>query len=251
MSGEREDGVTASTFSNIYSRIAHQIVVNKGVLDIANWAQTAAAPYFQALVASNVQSVLDKFPSVPPDAASIENVGIIASQDHKNAVSAVNAAALVFGHTITDSVADDLLEIAARRLPERWHADDEEFKVTLSELRKMSVEEYSRRALDRLVQRQKSKSLPSKVQYLFTLSRCGPAAFGIDLDTELLENADRIRHEIVHGGNFGGPNEKLYGMLGALLLAAHASLFAVAHSCGYCFKSGVLGTVFSPTLAEE
>ncbi len=62
------------------------------------------------------------------------------------------------------------------------------------------------------------------MQYLFTLSRCGPAAFGIDLDTELLENADRIRHEIVHGGNFRGPNEKLYGMLGALLLAAHASL---------------------------
>jgi hypothetical protein len=84
------------------------------------------------------------------------------------------------------------------------------------------------------------------VQYLFTISQCGPDAFGIKLDAELLAVADRARHAIVHGAKFTEPIERLHGMLDANLFAAQAAVFAVAQSCGYQHVIDHTGIVFKP-----
>ena len=228
--GNGPDNLIAGlTFATIYNRVANLISINAGVLAIAQWAQAATEPHFRAWLGKTAQALPERFPGFPEEnLASGAILDQIASEYHKNAVSAVNAAVLVFGHTVTDSVIDELLEISARGVPERWRTDQEEFRVTLEELRQTSLEDYMRKALSRLVQRQKAKSLPVKMQYLFTISRCGPESFGIELDAELLGAADLARHAIVHGVKFTEPIERLHGMLDANLFAAQAAVFAVA-----------------------
>lgn len=136
-------------------------------------------------------------------------------------------------------------------MPERWKTDPEEFRVTLEELRQTTLEDYTRKALGRLVQRQKARSLPAKVDYLFTISRCGPDAFGIKLNAELLAAADLARHAIVHGAGFTEPTERLHGMLDANLFAAQAAVLAVAQSCGYHHLIDHTGIVFTSTEAQR
>ena len=139
---------------------------------IAQWAQATTEPHFRAWLSSTAQVLPERFPGFPQEKLAFAAIlDQIASEYHRNAVSAVNAAALVFGHTVTDSVIDELLEISARGVTERWRTDQEKFSVTLEELRQTSLEDYTRKALSRLVERQKAKSLPAKVQYLFTISR--------------------------------------------------------------------------------
>jgi hypothetical protein len=239
--------ITGLTFATLYNRIAALISINAGVLAIAQWAQAAAGPHFRAWVARTAQALPGRLPDIPPEIlASGETLDRIASEHHSDAVSAVNAAVLVFGHSVTDSVIDELLEISARGVPEHWRTDQEEFKVTLEELQKTKLEDYVRKALSRLVQRQKARSLPAKVQYLFTLSQCGPDAFGIELDAELLAAADLARHGIVHGARFTETAERFHGMLDANLFAAQAAVFAVAQSCGYHHVIDHTGIVFNP-----
>lgn len=250
--GNGPDNLIAGlTFATIYDRVANLISINAGVLAIAQWAQAATEPHFRAWLGKTAQALPERFPGFPEEnlasGAILDQIDQIASEYHKNAVSAVNAAALVFGHTVTDSVIDELLEISARGVPERWRTDQEEFRVTLEELRQTSLEDYMRKALSRLVQRQKAKSLPVKVQYLFTISRCGPESFGIELDAELLGAADLARHAIVHGVKFTEPIERLHGMLDANLFAAQAAVFAVAQSCGYHHVIDHTGIVFNST----
>jgi hypothetical protein len=247
-----DDRITGLKFAGIYNRIAGLITVNAGVLAIAQWAQTAAGPLFRAWLGRTAQVLPGRFPGIPPEIlASGETLDQIASEQHRDAISAVNAAVLVFGHSVTDSVIDELLEISARGVPERWKTDPEEFRVTLQELRQTALEDYARKALGRLVQRQKSRSLPAKVEYLFTTSRCGPDAFGIKLDSELLAAADVARHAIVHGARFTEPTERLHGMLDANLFAAQAAVFAVARSCGYHHVIDHTGIVFNSTEAQQ
>ena len=163
--------ITGSTFAPLYNRIAALISINAGVLAIAQWAQAATGPLFRDWVGKTAQILPHRFPGFPPEAlASGEALDQIASENHRDAVSAVKAAALVFGHSMTDSVIDELLEISARGVPERWQTDQEQFSVTLKELRQTTLEDYSGKALKRLVQRQKAKSLPQKVKYLLEIS---------------------------------------------------------------------------------
>lgn len=228
-----DDDITGLTFAPLYNRIGTLITINAGVLAIAQWAQAATGPLFRAWVGKTMEILPMKFPGIPPEAASSEVLDQLASENHKDAVFAVNSAALVFGHSVTDTVVDELLEISARGVPERWPTDREEFKVTLKELRQKTLDDYIGKALKRLVEQQKAKSLPAKVQHLFTISRCGPQEFGITLDADLLAAADRARHEIVHGAKFTAPIEQLHAMLSANLFAAQAAILAVASSCGY------------------
>ncbi len=241
------DPISGLTFATIYNRIADLIRVNGSVLVIAQWAQAATEPMFQVWLRSMAQRLPARFPNIPRETlVPGPELNRIASEYHRDAVTAVNAAVLVFGHAVTDSAIDDLLEISAHGVPEHWRVEKENVSVTLEELQQTPLEEYTRRARNRLIQRQKAKSLPDKVQYLFTVSRCGPDAFGIELDTKLLTEADVTRHGIVHGTTFKEPLERLHAMLEAILNAAIAAVFAVAYSCGYEHFTDHTGIVFNP-----
>jgi hypothetical protein len=242
-----DDPISGMMFSTIYTRIASLITVNAGVLVIAQWAQAATEPLFQAWVGGMAQRLPETFPNMPREAMSSgDRLGQIASENHRNAIAAINATVLVFAHTVTDSAIDELLEISAKGVPERWRTDKEKFSVTLRELKHTQLEDYIRTARNRLVQHQKAKSLPEKVQYLFTISQCGPDAFGIKLDAKLLAEADLARHRIIHGAAFTEPLERLHGMLSATLYAASATILAVAYSCGYQHVRDHNGIVFNP-----
>lgn len=125
-----ENCITGLTFATVYNRIADLINVNGGVLAIAQWAEAAAEPQFRAWLGRTAQVLPKRFPGFPPEKLpSGAILDEIASEYHRNAVWAVNAAALVFGHTVTDSAIDELLEISARGVPERWRTGREEFSV--------------------------------------------------------------------------------------------------------------------------
>lgn len=212
---------------------------------MGQWADRTAAPLIRGWVGQMTQRLPRQFPEWLSEIdASHQNLDTTATEYHSAGVRAINAAALVFGHAVTDTVVDELLEISAQALPSQWRIEKEEFLVTLGDLGKSMVEEYADRARKRLVQKQRARSLPEKLQHLFTVSRCGPDAFGIKLDTAMLLEIDRARHRIVHGGEFAEPLERLNDMLGVALAAANAALFTVAYSCGYEYVEGQLGAVF-------
>jgi hypothetical protein len=136
-----DDCITGSTFAAVYNRIAELIRINASVLAIAQWAEVATGPHFRALLGRTAQALPRRFPGIPPEVlASGAILDEIAPEYQRDAVAAVNAAALVFGHTVTDSAIDELLEISARGAPERWRTDLEEFSVTLKELRQITLE---------------------------------------------------------------------------------------------------------------
>jgi len=249
-----DNPITEATFSSLYFRLTEFITANATLLFIGHWAKHTLQPAMRAWLDQLAGGLPEVFPTIfnkqPADPAAVRTkLDEVALEYHTGGVRALEAAALVFGHTTTDTLVDELLAISAKAVPERWPLEGEEFMVTLADLGEKTLEEYKNKARARLVGRWKAKALPEKLQYIFTVSRCGPRSFGKTLDIDLLSEADIVRHKIIHEGALAEPVERLNDMLGVLLLGAESGILAVGRSCGYEHVAEEIGFVFRPTSA--
>jgi hypothetical protein len=124
----------------------------------------------------------------------------------ENALAAVNAAAVVFAHTVIDSAVNDLLSVAAKARPEEW-ADlvaEEKFTVTLRQIDRANLPTLMTERISLYLKRLANQSMPNRVQALNDCCRkCSPAVPslpGYKFDIERIEEVDRLRRDIVHGG---------------------------------------------------
>lgn len=246
-----EEPVSGKDFAAIHNRVGELIRVNATVLAVAQWAEKGARPLFYRLVEQTAQKAVTQFPWARSGAELNSRLDNVVTEYQSDAVAALNASTLVFAHTVADTAVDEVLDISARALRREWIGDEEKFTVTLKELRDTPLAVFEQQAAKRLLQRQKDKSLPAKVQHLFRISKCGPSEFGITLDTGDLTEADVTRHEVIHAASFRVPDGRLFPMLSALQFGAVASIRAVARACGYSMRMSRNGFEYETNREEQ
>lgn len=120
----------------------------------------------------------------------------------------VDAASIVFTHSVLDAAALDYCKVTALVAPKDWEASLEQRQVTLGEVSKEGYEAVLGKKLSSLLEQLERESLIKKVELLF--ARCQPptgfAPIGhYTFDMNRLKWLDNLRHAIIHGQGLGAP----------------------------------------------
>ena len=120
----------------------------------------------------------------------------------------VDAATLIFYHSILDGVAFDCLKVIALQAPGDWEEDFTKTQVGLLEARDQAYDKLLQAKIDKGLEALERESLLAKVRKL--MARCKPAPNwspmeGYAYDETLIKKFDEQRHEIVHGAAIGKP----------------------------------------------
>lgn len=113
----------------------------------------------------------------------------------------IDAATIIFAHTIIDSLAWQLCSITALDSPGAWEQYIENKQVVYSDLKKMTVQEILKEKVDGYIQNLEKESLLKKLEVLHSVCR-PPKNFqkgGYSYDPERIFRFDKIRHALVHG----------------------------------------------------
>lgn len=128
------------------------------------------------------------------------------AQSAETAINLLNAATILFGHSMVDGAAFDYCRVIALHAPNDWEPDLSNKQVALSMVRQHSTDEIVRLKLDDLLEDLEMKSLKEKIDRLH--ARCRPEKgwspindYAFDLDR--IERLDVLRQKIVHGDALG------------------------------------------------
>ena len=118
---------------------------------------------------------------------------------------ALDSASLIFAHTIIDDAAYQYCRVSALANPTDWEPDTKRRKVSLEELRIMGADAVFREALDKRLKDLEREALLTKVDLLFAKCRPGEEIHtpSFRFQRSELERLDDLRHQIVHGREFG------------------------------------------------
>ena len=117
--------------------------------------------------------------------------------------NAVDAASLVFGHSILDYCVNECCRISAAACIGDWEADVEKRKVELAQIRASDYNTVLRQSVDNYVEEQcRSKSLVKRIDLLNRKCQPIPTFVRDDVpykyDSDKVERIDLRRQEIVH-----------------------------------------------------
>lgn len=133
-------------------------------------------------------------------AKTADRMTIKTADDFQNSV---NAASILFAHSILDNVALDYCRVSALIAPQDWAPVVEKRKVELREIAGASYDDILQKKLDQFLNQDLAyKSLLSKIDRLFGLCKPEPGFSPLNdysYDRDRLQKLDEIRHEIVHG----------------------------------------------------
>lgn len=122
--------------------------------------------------------------------------------------ASLDAAVLVFYHSILDGVAFDCLRVTALHSPSDWEEDLEKVQIGLLEARDQAYDHLLRAKVGTRFASLERESLLIKVDRL--LARCKPKTnwspmHGYAYDRQRIKQFDDQRHEIIHGAAIGKP----------------------------------------------
>jgi hypothetical protein len=126
----------------------------------------------------------------------------------KETGSALDAATLVFAHSVLDGVAFDCCRVTALQAPRDWEADLDARTFPLAEIRGASYDALLTKKLDEHLDNLERESLPKKIERL--MARCQPPPkwspmIDYEFDRMLISRFDHQRHTIIHGEALGKP----------------------------------------------
>jgi len=123
-------------------------------------------------------------------------------EEIKNFVSSLDAASLVFAHSILDGAALGYCRVISFAMPITWEPFIEKKKLSIEEIRNLTHEEILKICVKKYIDGLANESLLKKIKRLFQVCRPEPGFSSINnysFDMERLEALDKMRHEIVHG----------------------------------------------------
>lgn len=134
--------------------------------------------------------------------SGVEGLGANMAQDQLNSYKAsVDAASLIFAHSIIDNAALNYCRCCALANPNDWEKFVEKRKLSLEEIKKLSVDEILSKKVHEYIDSLDRESLLLKADRLFQICQ-PPAGFSplhnYAYDRERLLQLDEMRHEIVH-----------------------------------------------------
>jgi hypothetical protein len=141
-----------------------------------------------------------------PDYAALAKTGANAMLG--TTYAQVDAATLIFYHSILDGVALDCLRVTALQAPRDWEEDLAGAQVGLLEVRDQAYDSLLQSRIDKRFEALERESLLKKVGRLF--ARCKPEPnwspmHGYAYDRTRIKQFDDQRHAIVHGAAVGKP----------------------------------------------
>jgi hypothetical protein len=148
----------------------------------------------------------------PATAASpsvYEKLGKIAGKGiFESSYASLDAAVVVFYHSLLDATVFDYCRVTAIHAPNDWEQDLKSAQVPLVDTREQSYDQLLKAKLDERLERLERESLLTKMDRLF--ARCSPPTgwspmTGYQFDRSTIQNFDNQRHEIVHGKQLGQP----------------------------------------------
>jgi len=124
-----------------------------------------------------------------------------------NARAAIDAASVVFAHSILDGAAYECCRVTALVAPLDWEESVADKRTRLADVKSTSYEDLVKTNLEPFLDELERKSLLQKIDLLF--QRCRPAAGWTPMvdyrfDRDRIEVFDQLRHDIIHGE---GPRE--------------------------------------------
>jgi hypothetical protein len=124
----------------------------------------------------------------------------------RQAQDSVDAASLIFAHSVLDGVALDYCRVTALADPGAWGQILKDRPVTLEEAKGRPFEKMLQKHLERYLGQLERESLFRKIDVIYQVCRSEPNAEtirGYAFDRGRLERLDRRRHEIIHGAALG------------------------------------------------
>jgi hypothetical protein len=157
-------------------------------------------PYYMKLV-----NDVEGFRKAMPKDKFIE-LGV--KQSTETATNLLNAATILFGHSMVDGAAFDYCRVTALHAPKDWEAELSNKQVVFSLLRECPIDEIRRLKLEDVLEDLEMKSLKEKINRLH--ARCQPdkgwsPIHGYVFDLARIERLDLFRQDIVHGNALGRP----------------------------------------------
>jgi hypothetical protein len=129
-----------------------------------------------------------------------------ASQSLRHARASVDAASLVFAHSVLDANAFDYLRVTALAAPKDWLPDVQNKQVSLEDVLRLKSDELFHQALKKRLEQLERESLITKIDVLF--ARCQPPPkwspmTDYQFDPQRLQKVDKLRQDILHGEALG------------------------------------------------
>ena len=164
----------------------------------------------------------------------------LAEQAAVNAEAVIAAASIVLSHSTADDVFTQACGISIALASDEWGVElNEAKKVNLGDVRKMGVKGIFARELEQYKSRLGAKSLPTRAELLFRHVKIrkhkdiGPED-DLYFKTSKLQEADHLRHEIIHGRSRVGsiPITKAHATAQFLHEAATTALRSLAWQYG-------------------
>jgi hypothetical protein len=132
--------------------------------------------------------------------------GDLTRQTLEGAQASVDAASLVFMHSIVDDAALNYCRVTALMKPEDWEHWVEDKKFGLKELREHGYKALLKGALERRLKELKGESIMEKAEMLFRLCK-PPRGFrpveNYVYDRNRISDLDERRHKIIHADELG------------------------------------------------
>ena len=133
-------------------------------------------------------------------------------QSLKTSINSLNAATILFAHSMVDGAAFDYCRVTALHAPQDWDPDLLNKQVQLSVVRDASFEDIRQMKLEAVLEDLEMESLSDKIDRLH--ARCRPERgwspmVGYAFDLERIKRLDRLRQNIVHGDALGQPIENV------------------------------------------
>jgi hypothetical protein len=133
----------------------------------------------------------------------VEGIGAKMAEDQIDWFRAtVDAASLVFSHSVLDSVALDYCRVTAIHSPKDWVKYIGQKKINISDMVGRSYDEIVWEKIDELIDSYDRESLLFKIDRLFQICRPGrdfDPIHDYKFDHDRLVALDKMRHDIVHG----------------------------------------------------
>ncbi len=178
------------------------------------YAKQVVAAEDRSLVASLISSGnLEKFIIGIKDEGDLQRTGDflrekLTEQAIKNAAYSIDAASLVFAHTILDEALSAFLEITSQVATAFWRKRIEKKKIEVSELKddRSFAEILSLIIAKEIATMRRNASLIEKCNLLHQI--CKPEAGTMPatdykFDSAVLLKLDQVRHDVIHGDQFG------------------------------------------------
>jgi hypothetical protein len=132
----------------------------------------------------------------------------IAKQSTEMTTNLINAATILFGHSMMDAAVFDFCRVTALHAPDDWKVEVSNRQVPLSKLREQPLETIEAAKLNEFLADLEMKSLAEKIDRLH--ARCRPKnnwspMVGYVFDREKIKRLDLLRQGIVHGDALGQP----------------------------------------------